>query len=444
MIRALFLLLYSSLASSVAFAQPIAIVGGQVHTVAESEIVLSGTVIIENGRITSVITGTDIPANARIIDATGQVVTPGFILPYAQVGLTEIRFVPDTVDFAAAGAPFSAGFNVSGGLNPDSMLIPVTRLGGITRSVAAPETLRLVVGGSGGDNAGGGAARNSVFAGQGAIIHLGGGSDLLVRPKAGVFMTVGRMGARLAGGARGAVYVLLRKALDDARHYDRNRDDYDRRRTRDYILPQLDLDALAPVVNDGLPLVAAAQRRSDILQLLDIAEEFDLNLVLLGAREGWKAADEIATAGVPVIVNPKENVPLDFESLGSTWENAARLVTAGVNVSFAPMGITDYENARILRQLAGIAVANGVPWDAALKAVTLNPATVWQMDSDVGSLEQGKVADVVVWDGDPFELMTAPTHIFINGRETALKTHQDRLRERYRDLSLNPARFGFR
>jgi hypothetical protein len=196
---------------------------------------------------------------------------------------------------------------------------------------------------------------------------------------------------------------------------------------------RLDLQALVPVVRGQVPLAIAADRASDILVALRLAREFRLRLVLIGAAEGWMVAREIATAGVPVVVNPLQNIP-SFERLGATLENAGRLASAGVHVALASF---ETHNARKLKQGAGNAVAHGMPYAAALRAVTLTPAEIWGVADRYGSIEPGKDADLVIWDGDPFELTTRVEHVFIRGREVPPDTRQRELFERYRHVS-NP------
>jgi imidazolonepropionase-like amidohydrolase len=162
-----------------------------------------------------------------------------------------------------------------------------------------------------------------------------------------------------------------------------------------------------------------------------VAAEYDLRLVVTGANEAWMVAPQLAAAGVPVVLDPSRNVPT-FESLGITFENAARLHAAGVLVAFASF---DSHNARNLKQQAGIAVAYGMPYEAALRAVTVNPARIWGIAERFGTLEAGKDADVVVWSGDPFEVTTVAEHVFIRGRQMPADTRQRDLFFRYRTLN---------
>src|SRR5437867_10738252 len=194
--------------------------------------------------------------------------------------------------------------------------------------------------------------------------------------------------------------------------------------------PAADLEALLPVLRGELPLIAVANRKSDIATALRIGREYQLKLILAGAAEGWEIAAEIAQAGVPVLVEPLDNIP-SYDALGIRYENAALLAKAGVKVVLME---TDTHNARNLRQQAGNAVSYGMTWDQALRAVTLAPAEIFGVADRYGSLAPGKVANVVVWSGDPFEFTTGVEHVFIRGKEIALKSRQTELLERYRKL----------
>jgi imidazolonepropionase-like amidohydrolase len=179
-----------------------------------------------------------------------------------------------------------------------------------------------------------------------------------------------------------------------------------------------------------MPLIVVANRRSDIETALRIAREYKLRLILAGAAEGWEIADKIAAAGVPVLVQPMDNIP-SYDALGVRYENAGLLAKAGVKVSLLE---TQTENSRNLRQQAGNAVAYGMTWEQALRAVTLTPAEAFGVAERYGSLETGKVANVVVWTGDPFEFSTGVEHVFIRGKEIPLRSRQTELMERYRTL----------
>lgn len=405
--RLTLLLLFVSLP---AVAEVVAITGATIHTAGASGTIQDGTIVIRDGKVAAVGRGVAIPADARRIDARGRIVTPGLFDSLTRIGLVEVSAVAGTRDDESAGDRITAAFDVTFAINPDSALIPVNRIEGLTRAVVAP------------------GAGEAVIAGQGALIHLGGRDAMIVKSPAAMFAFLGERGASLSGGARGSAMLLLREALEDTRDFAANYERYLRGERRDYALSRLDLQALMPVVSGQLPIVISANRASDLLAALQLAREFDLRLMLAGAGEGWKVAREIAADGVPVLINPMDNLPSNFETLGATLENAARLHAAGVTVAFAT---GDAHNARNIRQAAGNAVAYGMPWDAALASMTAVPARVWGVSQSSGTLEPGKDADVVIWDGDPLELTSFPTAVFIRGVEMPRESRQTALRDRY-------------
>ncbi|HXI13491.1 MAG TPA: amidohydrolase family protein [Thermoanaerobaculia bacterium] len=395
-------------------AETIAITGATVHTMSAQGTLQNATVIISNGRISAVGTAVSIPADARRINATGKVVTPGLFNSLTQLGIVEVSAVPGTSDTSSEIDRITAAFDVADAINPHSSLIAVNRIEGLTRVVVAP-------------NAG-----KTVIAGQGAVIHLGGPGAYLVRDKVAMFAFLGEKGAELTGGARGAAILRLREALQDATDFAANRRAFESGNRRDYALSRLDLEALIPIVRGERPLVVSVHRASDILASLRLSREFSLRLILAGAGEGWKVAREIAAAKVPVLINPIHNLPESFEILGTTLENAARLHKAGVTIAFMT---GDAHNARNIKQSAGSAVAYGLPWNMALAAITSVPARIWGLEDRYGTLEQGKDADVVIWDGDPLEVTTFADAVFIRGVQMSMESRQTRLRDRYKDLA---------
>jgi imidazolonepropionase-like amidohydrolase len=425
--------------SGAASAETVAIVGGHIHTVGPSGEIASGTVVIRDGKIVSVGAGDHVPAGARVIDAHGAVVTPGFIAADAGLAATEVGEDEDaaelgldtagpgdgTRDLSTQSKNVTAAFDVQYALNPDSTVIPIARLAGITRAIVTPE-----YGFSGGRNA---QPREALFAGQAAVIQLGRGEDLLVKPHAAMVIDLGEPGGEHAGGSRNAAIVELKDILSDVRSYKANKAAYERNQSRAYSLSKADLDALVPVVDGRMPLQVGVQRASDIRTALQLAREEKLKIILDGADEAWMVANEIAAAHVPVILNPTDDLPTNFERIHSSMENAARLEAAGVEIVVA--NVAEGYRVRELRYLAGDAVAYGLPWNAALKAVTINPARVFGFADRAGSLEPGKDADVVVWSGDPFEPLSQPKAVFIKGQEQPLTSRQLELRDRYRDLN---------
>ena len=400
-------------AAAPAEAQTFAITDARIHTAA-GPVIERGTVVVRDGRIEAVGANVPVPSGARVIDGAGKVVTPGFLDSFTQLGVVEVGAVPGTNDLFSNDDRITAAFKVSFGINPATTLIPIARTGGITRAIVAPRP---------------GA---SIIAGQGALIHLGGGDleAMLVRDDIAMFGILDEQAAQRAGGSRGVAMLRLREALQDARDFAANRRAFDTGSRREYALSRLDLEALGPVVRGEMPLALGVDRAADIQQALRLAAEFDLRLILLGAGEGWTVADAIARAGVPVVVNPMENIP-GFDALAATLENATRMAGAGVTVVFATF---DAHNARNLRQAAGNAVAHGFPYDAAMRAITAAPAALWGIAGSYGTLAPGMDADLVVWSGDPFEPLTALERVFVRGLEITGPTRQDLLLERYRRI----------
>ncbi|HET6970777.1 MAG TPA: amidohydrolase family protein, partial [Phenylobacterium sp.] len=269
--------------------------------------------------------------------------------------------------------------------------------------------------------------------GQAAVIDLAASPDILTRAKVGMVVPFGQAGAGVAGGARGAEIVAFKTALQDVRDYLKNRSAYDRAAYRDLPLSKADLEALIPVVEGRMPVIATVRRASDIRAVLKLAQEERIKVILSGAEEGWLVAGEIARAGAPVLLNPLDDRPESYEMLASTMDNAARLQAAGVTVALEASEGSAHR-ARETRYGAGNAVAHGMPYPAALAAITLNPAKIFGVADRTGSLEVGKDADVVVWTGDPFEPLSQPTAVFIRGQAQPMTSRQIELRDRYKDL----------
>jgi imidazolonepropionase-like amidohydrolase len=388
-----------------------AITGGTVYTLSAAGKIEHGTVLVKDGRIAAVGADVTIPADAERIDATGKIVTPGIFDPQSQFGIVEVGAVKETRDGAINDSRFSAAFDVADAINPRSVLIPVNRIAGVTRAMVSPTH---------GDD--------HIIAGRGAIIDLGSTEGFIHRDPAAMFAALGESGAKQAGGSRATALLALREALQDARDYADNASAYAKNQRRSYALTRLDLEALRPVLEGTEPLVVEVNRASDIEAALRLAHDFKLQLIVSGGAEAWMVAGQLANAHVPVLLNPLEDLPAHFETLGSTLENAARLQKAGVLIAFAT---GDTHNARNVTQAAGNAVANGLPWLDALKALMLNPARVYGMDKDLGTLEPGKLADVVVWSADPLELSSFADQVFIAGRKMPMVSRQTMLRDRY-------------
>jgi len=400
-----------------AAAETVAIVDATLLTMTEAGTIGKGTVLIRDGRIASIGANVAVPPDARIVDGRGGVVTPGFIQADSTLGAVEVSQVPASADRATHSRTISAGFDISLGLNPDSILLPVSRLAGITHAVTTPLY----------DDRSG---RDLQFSGQAAVIDLAQRPDMVTRPRVAMVLEMGEGGAERAGGARGSAIVALRATLADVRHFARHRAAYDRGEGRSQTLSRIDLEALVPVAEGRMPLIVKVDRASDIVEMIALAREEGLRIILDGAEEGWRVADAIAAAKVPVIVDPLANLPHSFSQVGASMDNAARLHAAGVAVVLkAGSGVA--HRARELRYSAGNAVAWGLPHDAAVAAITINPARVFGVADRIGSLAVGRAADLILWSGDPLEPLSQPRLIFVEGLEKPLTARPLDLRDRY-------------
>ena len=403
-------------------AQTIAITGGRVFPVSGAPID-NGTVLIRDGRITAVGAGIAIPAEARRIDATGRWVTPGLVNAETSIGVQEIGAVGSTVETSPRTTlqqqrGISASFNVWEGFNPASVLIPAARKSGVTTVAILP--------------------RGGLVAGRGAMMHLMAGaglSEMLMRSPVAMVADIGD-----GGGTRGEQWSHLREVLDDARAYSHRRAEFERAATRPFAATRLDLEALVPVVEGRLPLLLYVNRASDIETALLLARDYKLRLMIGGGAEAWMVASQLAAAHVSVLTGAMNSIPTSFSTLGQRQENAGLLRRAGVMVAIvgnAGGGDEEAFNVRNVRFEAGNAVAYGMTWDDALRAVTLAPAELFGVADRVGSLQAGRDGDVVIWSGDPFEFASQPEHVFVRGVETTTPSRQDLLEQRYRTLPPN-------
>jgi len=405
--------------SRAARSQTIAIVGGKVYPVSGPPIE-GGTVLIRDGRIAAVGSGVAIPADAQRIDAAGKVVTPGLVNGATLVGLDEISSVPSTRENVARGRDrIAAAFRPWEGLNPRSVLITPTRDEGITSTVVMP---------SGG-----------LLSGQAAVLRLvnGGMADMLLRPSVGMVANLGPTGD---GTPRAETLAKLREILEDARVYRTRRSDFERRQMRDLAASRIDMEAMLPVLDGREPLVVAVDRVSDIEAAMKIARDYSLKLVVRGGAEAWMVAEKLAAAKVPVLTGAMNSNPASFATLGQRQENAGMLSKAGVSVTLignAEGGSFDSFTARNVRYEAGNAVAYGMEWNAALRAITLTPAETFGVADRIGTLEAGKLADVVIWSGDPFEFASRAEQVFVGGVRMQAPSREDQLESRYKTLPPN-------
>lgn len=417
------ILLLSILATTTQ-AQTIAITNARILTMSAAGDIDGGTVIVRDGTIAAVGKNVTVPKYARVIDAKGQVLTPGMVATVTPLGIN------DTIGSGYAGRAstnprLSAAFDVSYDVVPTSPQIGEARIEGVTRAVVTP-------------NAPGGPNVTRIFGGQVAIIHLGDAADLTVKRHAAMFLDTGEQGEAVAGGGQGALQVRLRQAFADARAYAKNRTNFDMARMEEQSLSRADLDALIPVVEGRAPLLVEVNRAPDIHHILTLAREQKVKIILSGAAEAWMLADEIAAANVPVVIDAEENQAFTFDSLNATYENARILQDAGVLIAFKPSVARIVFLIRTPRFIAGRTARFGLSPHDALAAITINPARIFGFADRFGSIEQGKDADLVLWSGDPLETTTVARMVMIRGVEQSLAARNRQLRDRYLKSLLTP------
>jgi imidazolonepropionase-like amidohydrolase len=399
-------------------AQTIAITGGKVYPVSGPPIE-GGTVLMRDGKIVAVGKDIAIPGNATRVDATGKWVTPGLVNGNTNIGFGDVGFSGGPREQEAKGHDgIAAGFQVWLGFNTRSMMIAQAREGGVTTVVAAPT--------------------GGLVSGQAAIVDLNGAlllTDVLVKaPATMVAQIEDNDGAKV--GAVGEAIGALRDLIEDTKAYMRRKSDFERAQTRQFIATRRDLEAMIPVVEGREPLTIVADQAAEIREALSIAKDYGIKVVIAGGAESWTLADKIAAAKVPVLTGAENNIPASFNSLGSRQETAALLRKAGVQVALVGNGAGGEEvyNARNLRYEAGNAVAYGMSWDDALRAITLAPAEIYGVADKVGSLKAGSEGNVVIWSGDPFDFSTRAEQVFVRGKKIDAPSREDLLAKRYQKL----------
>jgi len=404
-------------------AATIVITNAKVATQTDSGVIDNATVVVNDGEIGYVGAGASAPSvgeDAQTVDAGGHWLTPGLIVSDSQLGVVEIGAESTTRDSAVEEFSMGPAFELRYALNPASVLFGTTRASGITTAVVSPR------------------AANDPLAGTGLAISLRNTLDpsaLILSDRLAMFGGVGPKHANYVGGSRGALVVRLREALAAAKRYNPTRYTAD-----DNGYTSSDMAALKRWLSSGAPLALEVNQASQILQAIALADEFDLKLIVIGGVEGWKVARELAAADVPVVLDPMDNIPVDFDRLGARLDNAALLHKAGVVIAFRS---ENTHNAGWIRQGGGIAVANGLPFEAAITAITSAPAQIWGLKKR-GAVTRGNVADLVLWSGDPLEVTTHAERVMIDGVWMSLDSRQERLLERYRDIGNTVTPFGFR
>jgi imidazolonepropionase-like amidohydrolase len=420
-----------SLLATEAFTQdkPVALKGGKILTVTHGAIE-NGMIVMQGGKITAVgaASSVNVPADAQVIDATGMTIYPGLIDSETNLGLTEISAENMTNDLVELSDEIMPHMHTAEAFHAESALIPVARMNGITNAVVAPESA-------------------DTLPGQDSFIQLAGRSAtdmLLIRDNAMPLNFTGDERRNKGGfekrkfpSTRMGLASQLRQTFLDAQDYKAKLTDYDRKKAdaaRDKkpepLAPKRDLklEALFPYLEGRKTIVLAAESPSDLETAVSLANEFKLKFVLNHIAHSQPVLDYVATLKVPVIVGPIYEAPKDDERYDTIYSLPAQLYKRGVKVVFASYSA---HNVRNLPDAAGFATAFGLPYDEALKAITINAAEVWGVADQLGSLDVGKIANVVVANGDPLDVKTDVKQVYIQGQAIPMTDRQVLLRDEY-------------
>ena len=404
--------------------------GGKLLTISHG-VIENGVLVMQNGRIISVgPASTQIPRDATVIDVTGMTVYPGLIDSETHLGLIEIDADRMTNDTLEASDEIMPHMHVYDAFHAESELIPVARLNGITNAIVAPQS-------------------QDTLPCQDAFVQLDGKSAndmLLVRD---IVMPLNFTGSQRRNESwekrkfpqtRMGLAAQLRQSFMDALDYSERWADYEKKKSgtsgkadgkkgppsppkRD-----LKLEALLPYLQGKKSIVLAAEEPSDLETAVGLARQFNLKFVLNHVSHSQPVLDYVASLKVSVIVGPIYESPKNYERYDAVYRLPGELYKRGVKIAFASY---DAHAVRNLPYAAGYATAFGLPHDEALKAITLNPAEIWGVADQLGSLDVGKTANVVVADGDPLDVKTDVKRIFIAGRQVPMTSRQTALRDRY-------------
>ena len=367
-------------------------------------------IYIKNGKIKNI--SNNLFDVENVIDASDMIVTPGFIATDTEIGIVEIGALSVTRDDRPS--MYNIGFSVFDAFNPNSTLIPWNRANGITSAITLPKYSSSPIGGLGS------------FFDLDSNINISGTKDMVM---------VGRVGGS-SSGSRAETFALIEDLLDLAFSIDprvvKSNAEIIKFMSEMPLVSHLDLQirdihALYKLANTDLPLIIESNRASDILKLIDLKNKYNLNLVIMGAQEATLVIEQLKDSDIPLIVNPINNIPNSFDELASNINASARLEDAGITLMFnAPRD----HNYHLIRQGAGVAVANGMSYSGAIKALSSNVSKTFKLGSK-GLIEEGASADLMIWDADPLEPSSMPIKVFINGIDTDLTTRSSRLRDRY-------------
>jgi imidazolonepropionase-like amidohydrolase len=367
-------------------------------------------IYIKNGKIKNI--SNNLFDVENVIDASGMIVTPGFIATDTEIGIVEIGALSVTRDDRPS--MYNIGFSVFDAFNPNSTLIPWNRANGITSAITLPKYSSSPIGGLGS------------FFDLDSNINISGTKDMVM---------VGRVGGS-SSGSRAETFALIEDLLDLAFSIEprvvKSNAEIIKFMSEMPLVSHLelqirDIHALYKLANTDLPLIIESNRASDILKLIDLKNKYNLNLVIMGAQEATLVIEQLKDSDIPLIVNPINNIPNSFDELASNINASARLEDAGITLMFnAPRD----HNYHLIRQGAGVAVANGMSYSGAIKALSSNVSKTFKLRSK-GLIEEGASADLMIWDADPLEPSSMPIKVFINGIDADLTTRSSRLRDRY-------------
>ena len=369
-----------------------------------------GNILIENETIKQV-SSTNMQADF-VIDASGMIVTPGIIGTDTNIGIVEIGALSVTRDDSSE--IYSIGFSIHDAFNPKSTLIPWNRSNGVTSALSLPQ------------------GTSSPIGGLGSYFLLDGEFDITSNKD---MVMIGSVGGS-SNESRAETYAIMDDLLSFASSINI------RDLSSDADIAELieaspiaefmelhprDVKALFKLINNNLPLIISTHRASDILKLIELKEKYNLNLIIKGAQDASLVASKIAESNTPLIINPINNIPGSFDELASNIQMASRLEREGIDLMF---NTPRSHNFHLVRQGAGVAVANGMSYEAAISAITSTPAKVFNIEQR-GEIKPDYYADIVIWDADPLEPSSMPEYVFINGKSIDLTSRSSRLRDRY-------------
>ena len=366
-------------------------------------------VIVDGGELRRVGETLQAPGGATTVE--GAWVTPGLFAIDSTLGLVEVSSEAPTNDASAETAVSSVADRASDAFNPRSVHVPIVRRQGITHALVLPRP-----------------KGDTIFGGTGMIASTSGAFDSIVADGVAVHVALGEGGSGLAGGSRAAAMTQLRGALQDAAANRTGRDESN-------VLTPQDAAALRAVLDGDAWLAVRASRASDLLSIARLARNYPgLRVIVFGAEEAHLVVDELSGTDIHFVVDPLNNLPDSFQSVGADFANFTALHEAGLPVAIANTSSLGVTRAQALRQHAGNAVARGADWHDAFAAISDVPAA-WFGIEDTG---------LVVWDGDPLEVTSGAIHMILDGEAMSLSSRQTRLRDRYNPAIEDDRPYGYR